>query len=1122
MSHAISRSPDIFPPFGTVLAGATSPECIGMSTYEETTVPTDGGSIVRERHEQSESERRLDVRVPSRIPMVGRLTELRTLHEAFSEVSEGGSSVVGVRGELGIGKTRLVREFAGDLQKQRVRCQFTRCTETLREPLAPIARLLHRSVSDEAIPPATRKRCEAVIGDLLEQPEDPGARRTQLFLDLTDLLIAIGAGRPLVVVVDDVQWADELTHQFVEFFANEVLDDPTNARCLLLLTERTGGEQVMTVESCCARIASWIHLGPMDRSAFRLLLQAVGVERPSPRLAADLWHQAGGNTLHLIESIRRLADLRAFVERDQVVEIDDQAVPSDLPTLPAMLRQGLDAIPEATRSVLQGAAILGHEVPLSRLGQLLNYAVGTLRDILRPAISQGIVDVNDDELSFNHPLFRQVLEQETDRRQRAEFHAGAVATILGDHVSGADALVAAPHIMEAGSTLELPDERRQVILQLAAERAFALAAWEDAHRIYNALLADETLDPERQGWLHYQAGRSAELSFAWPLAEQHYQRAAELAEVDDDPQLGAWAAISHLHARTVAGRHPTHGDKLDTSSIERFLARLGSDDTAAEVVVRTQLSQSLASMGELDRAQLFAAEAVELAAANDDEQLLVRALMTAGLAALFKLEVTDALEYYERGTIIAERIGDDLRHGHGLTRLALLRLMTGELDLARQVADQARSPNQRNRQWGDLALLAGVHAQICLLRGDFVGVESWGREGEYNIELADYPFAPGVLYPILAVTRALQGESGAAMEAIDAWSAKSGRPHRSTRAQIARWADPEVAPSPRPWSGPVTMPNLSLFLSSAELVVEPADANLFLELLAEIPDAEVTYAPGSVVSVERARAKLLETLDRSTEAIAAAQRAVATSTEASANLDTALSLSTLGRCRALDPRHALNELTSAWRIAVDLDVRPVADAIESTAKRIDPSFALRSGDTRESDLVVLFVDMVGSTAISVTSDRLYVELVDQEFAIVRSRVAEFGGTEFGTSGDAVLSWFSSVDQATRCAFGIHADVALAVAGSPAPHSLAVKIGIASGRLLERDGYLYGRVVNLAARLSDQASAGRTVLTADLEPELPEGADIESLGPVELKGFDAALPLIAAAPGTPSISSLRRL
>lgn len=1055
---------------------------------------------------------RMQVNVPARVPLVGRLAELRALHEAYRLVQEGSADVFGIRGEAGIGKTRLIRAFVDDLRTSTRPVFTTRCSETLDAPLLPISRLLQRAARDESVPVETRQRCVGAIDQLADETGfEVSSRRAQLFMSLSELLVSVASGRPTAIIIDDVQWAGPVTRDFIEFFASELLDDPAQTRTLLVLTERSSFEGSGSTAGCCERLASWIELGPLDSGALRLLLRGLGIDRPSRRFIADLWRGTKGNTLHLIETVRQLAAAEAFVERDGMVDTSQlvrTSVPADLS---ATVSRQIDNLPEETGDVLKGLAVLGDESSLSLLGRLFGLATEVVQNRLSPAVDAGIVERQEAVVSFSHPLFRQVLENGVSDALKTKLHSSAVRAFLDGGVTGkaSIALTVAPHIVAAGSALTLGPELRTRLLSTAARQSFAVAGWEEAHRFYLAALSSESISPDERGWLHYEAGRSAELSFDWVLADHHFRAAAELAHVVDDPELGAWAAISHLHARTVAGQRPRFRDELDTRVIEGFVERLGPEHGTAQVAVRTQFSQSLSSIGETRKARQYAEEALVLATDMEDSQSLVKAEMTAGLAASFQLDVSAAVEHYRHGQAIAERIGDDLRSGHGLTRLALLELMVGHLDEARRTADQARPVNLRNKQWSDLALIAGVQAQVCLLRGDFVGVESWGREGEYYIELSDYPFAPGVVYPILATARAIQGEHAAASRAIDTWASRSGRSHRATRAALRRWSGGGHEPTTKTeWNDQPSLPNLARLLLAAEDAETPESAADIDRLLSRIPDKTVFFAPGSTTNILRARAHLADVTPTGESALSLARAAADRCDTIGASLEQSLTLLVAARLGATTfTQRALADLTRSWRIAERLGASPVSAEAEALAHQIDPTYELREGETSRSYRVVMFVDMVGSVAISVRSDQLYLDLIDHQFTIVRSRIAEFGGTEFGTSGDAVLAWFDSTSRAVRSAMGIQADVG--IAPQPRPDAtLAVKVGIAAGKLLERSGYLYGRVVNLAARLSDEATAGQTVLTKDLESEVPRDLLVKDIGLRELKGFDTALHLVS--------------
>ena len=174
--------------------------------------------------------------------MVGRGDHLRVLHAALARAAEGDPAAVLVSGELGVGKTRLVREFLASVEAE---VFAGACVPVVGEPLpyAALTQALSRWLGAGASggrqvpgagPAAARWRCGPAV-EAREAAEYGAASRLRLFQAVLTLLGRLSAVRPVVHVVEDVQWADRSTLDLLAFLATNLTDE----RVLVVLTQRT-------------------------------------------------------------------------------------------------------------------------------------------------------------------------------------------------------------------------------------------------------------------------------------------------------------------------------------------------------------------------------------------------------------------------------------------------------------------------------------------------------------------------------------------------------------------------------------------------------------------------------------------------------------------------------------------------------------------------------------------------------------------------------------------------------------------------------------------------------------------------------------------------------------------
>lgn len=154
---------------------------------------------------------------------------------------------------------------------------------------------------------------------------------------------------------------------------------------------------------------------------------------------------------------------------------------------------------------------------------------------------------------------------------------------------------------------------------------------------------------------------------------------------------------------------------------------------------------------------------------------------------------------------------------------------------------------------------------------------------------------------------------------------------------------------------------------------------------------------------------------------------------------------------------------------------------------------------------ILFTDIVGSTALTQRlGDKAAMEVVDLHDTVVRAKLRETGGREVKHLGDGIMAAFVSAPDAVRCAALIQQELPRASAGRT-PHVVSIRIGVASGEPVERNGDFFGSTVQLAARLCAAAQPGETLVAAEVNQLCPGASpSFVDRGQLTLKGFDRAI------------------
>ncbi len=485
---------------------------------------------------------------PARPGLVGRDRELALL---AGVLSGDGPRFVLVDGEPGIGKSRLVAEATAAATGARV--AWGRCHEDDDAPaLWPWRQVLAALTGDP----------EAVLAG----PDD-GAFAA--FERMLRALVDASADRRVVVVLDDLHWADPASLRLLSFLAVELQHGPVT----VLSTSRPVDDDpvVAQVRATLARTARFVHidLGPLDEAATAELVATVAGPDLDDRAVADLHDRSGGNPFFATELARVLAEGR------------DGPVP---PGVRDVVLRRLAHLPEDARTVLRLAAVAGQrfDVPL-----LQRAGAGpdddALADALEAAEAAHLVRAEGPgRMAFAHALVRESLLADLPELRRSRLHARlAAALTTGDPFERAHHLVAGLPFTDTATTVAACAE--------AAEQAAREHAHENAARWWERALTALDTDPGgggstmRQGLL-LRAGTSLARAGSWEAATELLSATIDAALARRDPETAGAAAeqFCRLAGIWFPVAYGTYPEDL-VGRLEAVLAATGEDDAAARV-----------------------------------------------------------------------------------------------------------------------------------------------------------------------------------------------------------------------------------------------------------------------------------------------------------------------------------------------------------------------------------------------------------------------------------------------------------------------------------------------------------------------------------------------------------
>jgi predicted ATPase len=378
----------------------------------------------------------------------GREAEIQALSEALDRVAAGGPAIVLVEGEAGIGKTRLLAEVLEDAAGRGMRVAAGRAEELeATRPFGVLAATLGCARSS----PDPRR---AVIAGLLAAPgagelgpitvtSDPGLR-FRVVDALTDLVEELALAAPVVLGLDDLQWADPSSLLTVGALARRLTDLPVGLIGCLRPSPRVA-ELDRLAGALEAAGARHLVLHALTGEAVAGLVAQVVEAEPGPRLLAEV-AGAAGNPLFITELLGALAQEEAITTAGGRAEVAQTVLP---PTLRLTILRRVSFVPEPTLQALRSASILGSGFSLTDLATVTGRPAVDLSVVLGEAIRARVLDDDGARLRFRHELIRDAIYQDLAGSVRRGLHREAGQRLAQ---SGAPALQVAEHLARGATT----------------------------------------------------------------------------------------------------------------------------------------------------------------------------------------------------------------------------------------------------------------------------------------------------------------------------------------------------------------------------------------------------------------------------------------------------------------------------------------------------------------------------------------------------------------------------------------------------------------------------------------------------------------------------------------------
>jgi class 3 adenylate cyclase/tetratricopeptide (TPR) repeat protein len=615
-------------------------------------------------------------------PFVGRDIELRQLKDFFHAVGqEHRIRHVAVIGTGGVGKSRLAWELEkyldgiqelvwwhhgrspaygqgitfwalGEMVRQRAKLLETDNEATTRAKVTEILDL-HMAVHPD------RRWVETALLQLLGI--GGGLPANELFGAWRTFFEALAATRTVVLVFQDLHWADSGTLDFIDHLVEWARNQPIYIVSLArpdLLERRPEW-------SVARRGFTTQFLEPLADSSMRELLLGLVPDLPAAAVTA-IAKRSEGIPLYAIETIRMLlADGRVVAEADGVLvprgDLSQLAVPE---TLTALIAARLDTLDPADRALSLDAAVLGQSFTVDGLaaitGQTPAELDSRLKSLVRRELLTSVADPRSPErgqYAFVQALIREVAYNTLSKKDRKVRHLAAARWFesLGEsELVGALAghYLAAKSLASEGAEADALAAQARIALKAAGERAASLGATRQALSFYEQAL-EVTTDPAEEADVRRRAGEAATQATDYDAADRHYRRAIELhgAQGHRDVTLEIIAALG---TALVNGRRMEAASELLESATVEF-ADLG--DHPSRLTILSQTGRAYYLAGAPEKALPILEEVLAIAERTDQLAVLADTLVTKGSALVNLGRRREGLGLVDAGYKLAEEQG---------------------------------------------------------------------------------------------------------------------------------------------------------------------------------------------------------------------------------------------------------------------------------------------------------------------------------------------------------------------------------------------------------------------------------------------------------------------------------
>ncbi|WP_221469350.1 ATP-binding protein [Cohnella nanjingensis] len=606
--------------------------------------------------------------LPSQTPLIGRIGEWESMLGAWRQIAAGGNALLLLKGEAGIGKTRLALEFKACMESLGIQTAFAGCYPSVRSlSYTPVTNWL-RSLPLPKLGSVWLSELARLLPELSERYPDlpkpsPIQEKWQLnqwYEAIERMLLASG---PLMLLLDDIQWSDEETLQLLSY----LIRSDSKAKLLVVATMRTDEDASVAVAHAMGELRSErklaeIELAPLSRDETNRLAAATVGDTLADRHSSALFAETGGNPLFIVETLREWQ------------MSGDSGEFRLSPVAKSMIENRLNRLSPVNRQLVSIIAAVGRPVSAAQLTMVTDVEEEAILARTEQLVQLKVLqEAGDGKYGFTHDIVKETAYKLNNESRRRRCHSQIAKGLLAYHRGRIEAVAG-----EIAFHYELAGMEREAIAyyEMAATAAEKIYANETRIRYYRKLFG--LLPPEQTLPVLMKLGDALIVTGDWNEAENAYKQWLERYGYLVTINERSYCDVALGNCLRMMGKYEEAGLHLERAS---YHFKLTENDDGLSFAYGT-LGILYYFMASYDKSLRYFMDRMELSRTGNQTQDDVRFLGMIGFLHYDQCEYDKAIYWFQRQIGLATEIRDSFFVGEAMGGLTLVYFETDDMDLA--------------------------------------------------------------------------------------------------------------------------------------------------------------------------------------------------------------------------------------------------------------------------------------------------------------------------------------------------------------------------------------------------------------------------------------------------------